>query len=458
MKVTVCFGSTRVIVPCGRGEILVKDLIQQAITRYKKATGKSSNSWVTVHSLKSQSDGGILDPDDRLRDVADDREQIVALYDDGDSNSPHQHGGGDGASATSSPDMFHSRDGLQTDIEVTNEQIACGFPALHVRRGSEPALNQLPLECPNNLGKRSSNSRPSVSGQSKRWSAAPMIHDPKEKLRSDDYVKSNGFGLSDKWRYSEEDEDELIIRDEDKQPITNHFLAPSFHRDSSNRLSMQFLGESSSGFRWAEAADLANNRALSLSLPRDHRRKEPLGQANTNPSRLPESQKTEFIVLSTGGGSLGIHVVPDYNALGKERGLLVQGIEPGGRVHCDGRLKVYDRIIEINGRSLLDQPFNAIQEIFRDSLHSSELRLRVIKHKKNIDIQTSQNMVTSNKKQPPPPVFPKPLTNNNVPFSNKENVTATIKDNRMNSNNTEIINISPSKKIAVATPIPSNIF
>lgn len=63
--------------------------------------------------------------------------------------------------------------------------------------------------------------------------------------------------------------------------------------------------------------------------------------------------------MSTGGGSLGIHVVPDYNALGKERGLLVQGIEPGGRVHCDGRLQVYDRIVEINGRSLLDQPFNA---------------------------------------------------------------------------------------------------
>lgn len=47
-----------------------------------------------------------------------------------------------------------------------------------------------------------------------------------------------------------------------------------------------------SGFRWAESADLLNNRALSLSLPRDHRRKEPLGQANTNPSsRLPETQK-----------------------------------------------------------------------------------------------------------------------------------------------------------------------
>uniref|UniRef100_A0A2S2P9F5 Partitioning defective 3 n=1 Tax=Schizaphis graminum TaxID=13262 RepID=A0A2S2P9F5_SCHGA len=420
--------------------------------------GESSNSWVTVHSLQSQSDGGILDPDDRLRDVADDREQIVALYDDGDSNSPHQHGGGDGASVTSSPDMFHSRgDGLQTDIEVTNEQIACGFPALHVRRGSEPALNQLPLECPNNAGKRNSNTRPAASGQSKRWSAAPMIHDPKDKLRTDDYTKINGFGLSDKWRCSEEDEDDLELGDEDKPPINNHFLAPSFHRDSSNRLSMQFLGESSSGFRWAEAADLANNRALSLSLPRDHRRKEPLGQANTNPSRLTESQNTEFIVLSTGGGSLGIHVVPDYNALGKERGLLVQGIEPGGRVHCDGRLKVYDRIVEINGRSLLDQPFNAIQEIFRDSLHSSELRLRVIKHKNNMDLQTSQNTVAGNKKQPPPPVFPKPSSNTTTGYNNKENVSTGSSDKDKFNSNTKIATISPTKKISAATHTASNI-
>lgn len=67
---------------------------------------------------------------------------------------------------------------------------------------------------------------------------------------------------------------------------------------------------------------------------------------------------------------------------------------------------------------------DSIQEIFRDSLHSSELRLRVIKHKNNMDLQTSQSLVVGNKKQPPPPVFPKPSTNANPPFSNKENVTA----------------------------------
>ena len=34
--------------------------------------------WVRVHSLKSLSDGGILDFDDRLSDVTDDREQVSA--------------------------------------------------------------------------------------------------------------------------------------------------------------------------------------------------------------------------------------------------------------------------------------------------------------------------------------------------------------------------------------------
>ena len=54
---------------------------------------------------------------------------------------------------------------------------------------------------------------------------------------------------------------------------------------------------------------------------------------------------------------MGIHVVPDYDSDGRDRGLLIQGIEPGGRVHKDGRLSVSDRIIEINGSNLLNEPF-----------------------------------------------------------------------------------------------------
>lgn len=42
MKVTVCFGRTRVVVPCGDGNITVHTLIQQAVMRYKKAIAKVS--------------------------------------------------------------------------------------------------------------------------------------------------------------------------------------------------------------------------------------------------------------------------------------------------------------------------------------------------------------------------------------------------------------------------------
>ena len=39
-------------------------------------------------------------------------------------------------------------------------------------------------------------------------------------------------------------------------------------------------------------------------------------------------------------------------------GLVIQGIETGGRIYRDGRLKVQDRIVEINGTSLVDVQFN----------------------------------------------------------------------------------------------------
>ena len=37
---------------------------------------QSTDYWVSVHSLRT-TDGGILDPDDLLVDVVDDREQVI---------------------------------------------------------------------------------------------------------------------------------------------------------------------------------------------------------------------------------------------------------------------------------------------------------------------------------------------------------------------------------------------
>lgn len=66
--------------------------------------------------------------------------------------------------------------------------------------------------------------------------------------------------------------------------------------------------------------------------------------------------RSEFIVLPLDHRSLGLHVVPDYDPLGKERGLLITGIEDGSPTSKNGRLALFDRIVEINGRQLTDLP------------------------------------------------------------------------------------------------------
>lgn len=50
MKVTVCFGRTRVVVPCGDGNIQVRNLLEEAAMRYKRAIAKVSPRSVTVWS------------------------------------------------------------------------------------------------------------------------------------------------------------------------------------------------------------------------------------------------------------------------------------------------------------------------------------------------------------------------------------------------------------------------
>lgn len=183
-----------------------------------------------MHHLQSQS--GILDPDDHVHDVADDREQILASYDDHPGPDPSVlQGGGDGASGSSvgtgSPDIFRVQDGnftnhsenITTHIDVGELDQPPNKLTLQVRRGSEPSL--LTLDQNAQLYSSQTTQEPS-----KRWSAAPVCReDQSEKLLT--VTPTNGSYLSSKWALPEEG-------------IHNDSL-PSFSR--SGRLSMQFLGE-----------------------------------------------------------------------------------------------------------------------------------------------------------------------------------------------------------------------
>lgn len=144
MKVTVCFGRTCIVVPCKEGQLRVRELTGQAVQRYLKAREKDPGYWVKIHHLE-YTDGGILDPDDVLADVVEDKDKLIAVFEEQDPlhklESPSgNHAGGQ------SPDAFETEVAAQLaafkpiggEIEVTPSALKLGTPLL-VRRSSDPA-------------------------------------------------------------------------------------------------------------------------------------------------------------------------------------------------------------------------------------------------------------------------------------------------------------------------------
>uniref|UniRef100_A0A3B4XJV2 Partitioning defective 3 homolog B-like n=1 Tax=Seriola lalandi dorsalis TaxID=1841481 RepID=A0A3B4XJV2_SERLL len=74
MKVTVTFADTAVVVPCKAGWT-VWDLVEQATRRYRRILEQHGERAVKTHHLE-YAEGGILDMDDMLSDLVDDRDKV----------------------------------------------------------------------------------------------------------------------------------------------------------------------------------------------------------------------------------------------------------------------------------------------------------------------------------------------------------------------------------------------
>ncbi|XP_041366906.1 partitioning defective 3 homolog [Gigantopelta aegis] len=393
MKVTVCFDRVRVIVPCGEGELPVRDLIQKAITRYKKATGKANNYWVSVHYVKTLSGGGILDPDDTLNDVVDDREQLIADFEEQGRPGIH-HNGGDGASAsstgTASPDIFQggevTSESMQSvtsslqngknDIVVTARELLVGSN-LKVRRGSEPALNTLGEDIKEN-------------GDISKPKPPYRVRRTKEDARESDTPRSDTDSEEEEYRA-------LRMLTKKPSPVSN-FSRDSVRQSLSNRPEM---------FRWLEAQE---KQQAQFDKKFDERTAPVGGNGLDTEAASPSKPRDTSValILKNDGGPLGIHVIPDLDDNGRELGLMIQSIEQGGKIQRDGRLQVRDRITEINGVSLFNVNFDNAQIIFRDAMKTTEIQLRVVKYQPQPMARSAPQ--TMPKPKGHTPVKPSPLT------------------------------------------------
>lgn len=126
----------------------------------------------------------------------------------------------------------------------------------------------------------------------------------------------------------------------------------------------------------------------SKSLPRDAKRKEPLGQANHEITKHKIDEM--LLIVNENGGPLGLTAIPDQ----ENGGLLVQSVEPGSRAER-GRLRRADRILEINGIHLVGLSENSVQDHLRKCIGAAELRLRVIR----ADVKPTNEIYAADERQ-----------------------------------------------------------
>ncbi|KAM9839267.1 partitioning defective 3 homolog [Aulostomus maculatus] len=363
MKVTVCFGRTRVVVPCGDGNIKVDSLIEQAVMRYKKAIAKDPSYWVQVHRLE-HGDGGILDVDDVLCDVADDKDRLVAVYEEQDP-----HNGGDGTSASStgtqSPEPFSGEMSsafqpfqANSEIEVTPSALRSNMP-LHVRRSSDPSLAGLPT------------------------SEIPV--GPEEPSRKNPSRWSTTAGFQ---KYYHKSSSNASTGSQERKGRGGHAYR-SLPRDASSRTT-QFQREMTRSSlsanhpmvdRWLDRQEQEDEEEERRKHERKTERIEPVGRADSSLDHSPVLSLEGMlkpVEVSNKGGPLGIHVVPFSSQDIRTQGLLVKRLERGGKAEQEHLFQENDCIVRINQGDIRHLRFEQAQNIFKQAMCSPVILFHVV--------------------------------------------------------------------------------
>ncbi|XP_026128035.1 partitioning defective 3 homolog B isoform X4 [Carassius auratus] len=317
MKVTVTFGRTGVVVPCKEGWT-VRDLIQQATQRYRKLLEQEGDFLVRTHHVE-YCDGGILDPDDVLTDLVEDKDKLIAVYEEQEAQQRGAMSPGNGTGTRSSQNG-------QSSPEPYDSELACFQPI----KGGEIEVNSTALKSSTPLLVRSSSD--SALGP-------PQMED----------VSYRAMGI---------------------------------HVQTDMDFTAEVTGNSKSG---------------------------PFGVNNS---------LTKTVEISGEQGPLGIHVVPYCSSLsGRALGLHIRGVEENSRSKREGIFQDDECIVKINDTELMDKSFSQAQEVFREAMRSSIVRLEVVpvfnkeRFEKSVisHLFNSENPDTSTRTKDPPPLKVKPI-------------------------------------------------
>uniref|UniRef100_A0A673K446 Par-3 family cell polarity regulator beta b n=1 Tax=Sinocyclocheilus rhinocerous TaxID=307959 RepID=A0A673K446_9TELE len=127
---------------------------------------------------------------------------------------------------------------------------------------------------------------------------------------------------------------------------------------------------------------------------------------------------TRTVEISGEQGPLGIHVVPYCSSLSRRAlGLHIRGVEENSRSKREGIFQDDECIVKINDTELMDKSFSQAQEIFRQAMHSSIVRLEVVpvfnkeRFEKSVigHLFNSENPDASTQTKDPPPLNVKPI-------------------------------------------------
>ncbi|XP_070588131.1 partitioning defective 3 homolog B isoform X2 [Erythrolamprus reginae] len=406
MKVTVCFGKTGIVVPCKDGQIRVRDLTHQALQRYLRTKEKNPSHWVNVHHLE-YTDGGILDPDDILADVVEDKDKLIAVYDEQDA-FPKSDDPNGSLTEGNSPDTFETDVAAQLaafqpiggEIEVTSSALKLGTPLL-VRRSSDPTVGQpadfVPGASHANHHTLKSSVSCSAQSSSEAWDFTThndtltsqktkinfrilglFIRGIEENSRSkrdglfcenECIVKINNIELADKtfaqaqelFRQAMKSQNIIleVVPSYGREQYEKSVIAPLYSPNKAEHISKGKFPPAAHPKPITKDPDFseANNLEIGTHASSKSPNFSRINRKPPSPSLSPlmgfgskKNAKKIKIDLKKGPEGLGFTVVTRDSSIHGPGPIFVKNILPRGAAVKDGRLHSGDRILEVNGR------------------------------------------------------------------------------------------------------------